>query len=59
MITPLITFDYDPYKGMYDRDYALGDTPDFAIAEGFCVRMTIPTGGAAVNARVGAKWARV
>lgn len=57
-ITPLITFDYDPFKGFYERDYALGDEPDTAVAEGFCWRLTVPSGGAAVNYRMGARWAR-
>jgi len=58
--TPIRSFGYDPNKGYWDRDFALGDEPDFAVAEGFTIRMTVPSGGAAVNVdRPGARWARV
>lgn len=59
MITPLEAFDFDPYKGFYSYDFPLGDSPDSLAGEGFCIRMTIPAGGAAVNARAGMRWARV
>jgi hypothetical protein len=59
VLTPIETFELDPYKGFYSYDFPLGDSPDSLVAEGFCVRMTIPTGGAAVNARAGMRWARV
>lgn len=59
VLTPLESFDLDPYKGFYSYDFPLGDSPDSLAGEGFCVRMTIPTGGAAVNARAGMRWARV
>lgn len=58
-LTPIESFDYDPYKGYWSYDFPLGDSPDSAVAEGFAIRMTIPTGGAAVNARVGMRWGRV
>jgi hypothetical protein len=60
--TALVVLDeweFDPYKGSWERDYPLGESFDFAVSEGFVVRMTIPTGGTAVNARVGAVWERV
>lgn len=53
------SFDCDPYKFVYDRDFPLGENYDYAVAEGFVIRMTIPTGGIAVNARCWARWARV
>lgn len=59
VLTPIESFDLDPYKGFYSYDFPLGDSPDSPAGEGFVVRMTIPTGGAAVNARVGMRWSRV
>jgi len=58
-LTVLMPLEFDPYKFAYKADESLGESADFAVAEGFCVRMTIPSGGAAVNARCWAKWARV
>jgi len=58
VLTPIEVFDYDPYKAYYGYDFSLGDSPDSANAEGFAVRMTIPSGGAAVNARTGMRVAR-
>jgi hypothetical protein len=58
-INPLRPLDCDPYKFYYEKDHPLGESPDSAVAEGFAIRMTIPSGGAAVNARVWARWARV
>jgi hypothetical protein len=58
-ITALRPLDCDPYKFYYEKDHPLGESPDGAAAEGFAIRMTIPSGGAAVNARVWARWARV
>lgn len=57
-ITSLRPLDCDPYKFVYERDFAPDNSPDFAASQGFAVRMTIPSGGAAVNARVWARWAR-
>lgn len=59
VITVLRPVDADPYKFMYERDHPLGESPDFAAAEGFCVRVTNPTGNQSVNVRCWAKWARV
>ena len=59
VLTEIEGFEYDPNKGMYRYKYSLGDEPDSAAAEGFAVRMTIPTGGAAVNTYVGSVVARV
>jgi len=59
VLTVLEPFDLDPYKYQYKYDFSLGESPDFAVAEGFAVRMTIPSAGAAVNARVRGRWARV
>lgn len=58
VITSLRPLDCDPYKFAYERDHPPDASPDFAVSEGFCVRMTIPSGGAAANARVWARWAR-
>ena len=58
-LTAFEPFDYDPAKGMYRYAYALGDEYDSAIAEGFALRMTIPSGGAAVNTRAGLRFGRV
>jgi len=51
--------DMDPYKFYYEKDHPLGESPDFAVAEGFVIRATVPSGGAAVNYRVWSRWARV
>ena len=59
VLTALRPLDYDPNKLIYERDHPLGESPDSAAAEGFALRMTIPSGGAAVNIRAWAKWARV
>lgn len=48
--------EYDPYKMIMDNAFPLGEGYDFALAEGFVVRMTA---AATVNARVHARWARV
>ncbi len=58
-ITVLRPIDADPYKLLYERDHPLGEGPDFAVAEGFCLRITNPTGNQTVNVRAFAKWARV
>lgn len=53
VLTVLEEFSFDPNKGLFLYDYSLGDEPDCAVSEGFAVRMTVPSGGAAVNARAG------
>lgn len=58
-LTPIEDLEIDPYKGFYSYDFPLGDSPDSLVAEGFCIRMTIPTGGSAVNTRAGMKIGRV
>jgi hypothetical protein len=58
-LTAIESFDYDPYKGFWSYDFPLGDSPDSAAAEGFAIRMTVPTGGANVNVRAGMRWSRV
>lgn len=50
--------DLDPNKGLYHYDWPLGETPDCALAEGFVIRCTVPSGGAAVNYRAGMRLAR-
>jgi hypothetical protein len=59
VITALEPFDCDPYKFTYKFDFPFGETPDFAVAEGFCLRVTNPSGNQSVNVRAGARWARV
>ena len=59
VVTVLRPMDYDPYKFVYERVYDQFDSPDFPAAEGFGIRCTVPSGGAAVNYRVWARWARV
>lgn len=59
VVTALRPFDVDPYKFTYERDHPWGETPDFAAAEGFVIRVTNPTGNQSVNVRAWAKWARV
>ena len=59
VVTVLKPLDHDPYKFILDRDFPDNMNYDFAVAEGFVIRMTIPSGGAAVNARCWARWARV
>ena len=57
--TILKPLDYDPYKFTFDREWPLGENYDFPVAEGYTIQMTIPSGGAAVNARVWSRWGRV
>lgn|SRR5262245_16689271 len=59
VLTVLRPLDCDPYKFYYEKDHPLGESPDTDAADGFVVRMTIPSGGAAVNARAWMRWARV
>jgi hypothetical protein len=59
VLVPQRPLDCDPYKFYYEKDNPLGESPDSLDADGFAVRMTIPSGGAAVNARVWMRWARV
>lgn len=59
VMTALRPLDCDPYKFYYEKDNPLGESPDTDAADGFAIRMTIPSGGAAVNARIYARWARV
>lgn len=47
-----------PNGGYWEWAWPLGDTPDSAVSEGFVIRCTIPTGGAAVNARATLTWER-
>lgn len=51
VLTVLGEFSYDPNKGYWLYDYSLGDEPDCALAEGWVIRTTVPSGGAAVNYR--------
>ena len=57
--TILRPIDCDPYKFTYERDHPLGESPDFAVAEGFVLRVVNPTGNQSVNIRAWARWARV
>lgn len=59
VITSLRPLDADPFKFYYERDFPYGETPDFAVSEGFVLRMTNPTGNATVTPRVWGRWARV
>ena len=60
VVTVLNEFEVDPYKFIFDKEWPLGNSPDFAAAEGFGIRLTVPTGGAAVNLRVNrCEWSRV
>jgi hypothetical protein len=45
-----------PNGGVVVYDFPLGDTPDSAVSQGFCIRLTAP---AAVNARVSMWFERV
>lgn len=59
VVTALRPFDVDPYKFAYDRDFPLGESPDSAAAEGFCIRVVNPSGNQSVNVRALMRWARV
>jgi hypothetical protein len=59
VVTVLRPLDYDPYKFTYERDFPPGETPDFALAEGFVVRVTVPASQQNVNVRAWAGWSRV
>jgi hypothetical protein len=59
VVTALDPFDADPYKFTYREGFPLGESPDFAAAEGFGIRVTNPSGNQSVNVRAGARWARV
>lgn len=59
VLTAIDHFDVDPYKFSYKSDEPYGETPDFALAEGFVLRVTNPTGNQSVNVRARARWARV
>lgn len=59
VVNPLRPFDCDPYKFTYERDHPLGESPDFAAAEGFVIRVTNPSGNQSVNVRAYGRWARV
>lgn len=59
VITVLDGLDVDPYKFTYREDHPFGESPDFAVAEGFALRVTNPTGNQSVNVRAWARWARV
>jgi hypothetical protein len=48
VVTPFDEILLDPNKGLLVYDFPLGDTPDSALAEGFCYRCTAP---AIVNVR--------
>ena len=50
-VTMLRNYLLDPNKGVYEFTFPLGDEPDCALGEGFGVRCTVPSGGAAVNYR--------
>jgi hypothetical protein len=50
--TVLAALEFDPNKGSVIYDWPLAETYDTAVSQVMGVRMTIPTGGAAVNARV-------
>jgi hypothetical protein len=59
VVNALRPFDCDPYKFTYERDFPLGESPDFATAEGFCLRVTNPSGNQSVNVRAYTRWSRV
>lgn len=59
VLVALRPIDADPYKFTYERDHPLGESPDFAVAEGFVLRITNPTGNQSVNVRAWARWSRV
>lgn len=51
VLTPVREWLVDPYKGAEWVQLPLGREVESLIAGGLCLRMTIPSGGAAVNAR--------
>lgn len=59
VITSYDPFDIDPYKFTYDKDQPFAETPDFAAAEGFVLRVTNPAGNQSINVRSKARFARV
>jgi hypothetical protein len=60
VITVVDAFDVDPYKFTFKGDEPYGETPDFAAAEGFALRVSNPSGNASsVNVRARARFARV
>lgn len=58
VLTVLEVKECDPNKGLFHFEIPLGDEPDSALAEGFAIRATVPSGGAAVNMRAGLRVAR-
>ena len=58
VITITDPLDVDPYKYSYKDDFPYGETPDFAAAEGFALRVTNPAAQQTVNVRAGARWGR-
>lgn len=59
VITVLRPIDCDPYKFTYERDFLDVLNLDFTAAQGFCLRVTNPTGNQSVNVRAWSRWARV
>jgi hypothetical protein len=57
VITSLKPFDCDPYKFTYEKDPPFGESPDFALGQGFVFRVTNPTGNSSVNVRAWARFA--
>jgi hypothetical protein len=51
VLTMIRDYNCDPNKGVYEFTFPLGDEPDSALAEGYAIRCTVPSGGAAVNYR--------
>lgn len=59
VVNVLEPFDCDPYKFTYRENEDPQLSADFAVAEGFAIRVTNPTGNQSINVRASARWARV
>jgi hypothetical protein len=55
-LTVVAEFWIDPYKSIYSHDYALGNTPDSAVSNGFVLRCNAPQ---VVNCRATFRFERV
>lgn len=58
VLTVIDSFALDPNKGVFRYEWPFGENPDFDLADGFAIRVTVPTGGATVNVRAGVRIAR-
>lgn len=58
VLVPIKSGNLTPNGGYYEYEYGFNRSPDNDVSKGFALRLTTPTGAAAVNCRAGLRFAR-